>query len=71
MEGVGGGGVVCAAVQRLLGLGASADLGPVQAAGVLQHRGAEAHLTNLIGGGHRLPGVRRLVVGREYGHVRL
>lgn len=71
MVGVRCGGVVCAAVQRLLGLRAAADVGAIQRAGVLQHRGAEAHLTELIGGGHRLPGIRWLVVGRKFCHVRL
>lgn len=70
--GVGGGGVVGAAVQRLLRrCTAAADVAAVQVASVLQHRGAEAHLTELVGGSHRLPGVRRLVVRRESCHVRL
>lgn len=69
--GVRCGGVVCAAVQRLLWLRAAVDVGAVQRAGVLQHRGAEAHLTELIGGGHRLPGICWLVVGRKFCHVRL
>ncbi len=69
--GVGGGGVVRAAVQRLLRLWAAADVVAVQAAGVLKHRGAEAHLTELVGGRHRLPGVRGFVVRRECCHVRL
>lgn len=70
--GVGGGGVVGAAVQRLLRrCAAAADVAAVQVAGVLQHRGAETHLTELVGGSHRLPGVRRLVVRRESCHVRL
>lgn len=71
MVGVGGGGVVRAAVQRLLQRGAAADVGAVQTAGVLQHRGAEAQLTEVVGGRQRLPGVRRLVVRRILGHVRL
>lgn len=68
--GVGGGGVVRAAVQRLLGLCTAADMAAVQTAGVLQDSGAETHLLELIGGGYWLPGVRRLVVRREP-HVRL
>lgn len=76
MVSVGGGGVVRAAVQRLLRLlrllrlRAVADVRVVQIAGVLQHRGAETHLTQLVGR-HRLPGVGRLVVRRESGHVSL
>lgn len=69
--GVGGGGVVRAAVQRLLRLCSAADVAAVQTAGVLQHCGAETHLVELVGGGHRLPGVRWLVVRREAYHVRL
>lgn len=57
MVGVGGGGVVCAAVQRLLTLWTAADVRAVQIAGMLQHGGAETHLTELEGGGQRLPGV--------------
>lgn len=71
MIGVGGGGVVCAAVQRLLRLCTAADVAVVQIAGVLQHCGAETHLTELIGGRHRLPGIGRLVIRRESCHVRL
>lgn len=68
--GVGGGGVVCAAVQRLLGLCCPADVAAVQA-GMLQHCGAETHLMELIGGGYRLPGVCRFVERREPCHVRI
>lgn len=71
MVSVGGGGVVRAAVQRLLRLSAAAHVAAVQAAGVLQHRGAETHLTELEGGRHRLPGVRWLVVRWKSCHVRL
>ena len=66
--GVGGGGVVRAAVQRLLRLCTAADVAAVKIAGVLQHSGAETHLMELIGGRHRLPGIRRLVVRRESCH---
>lgn len=69
--GVRGGGVMRAAIQRLLGLCGAADVAAVQTAGVLQHCGAEAHRVELIGGGHRLPSVRRLVVRRETCDVRL
>lgn len=69
--GVGGGGIVCAAVHGLLRLCTAADVAAVQIAGVLQHRGAETHLTEVIRGRHRLPGVRRLVVRRESCHVTL
>lgn len=69
--GVGGGGVVGAAVQGLLGRGAAADVTAVQIASVLQHRGAETHLPKLKGRRHRLPGVRRLIEGREFCQVRL
>lgn len=69
--GAGGGGVVRAAVQRLLRLWTAADVGAVQIAGVVQHCGAETHWTDLVGGRHRLPGVRRLVVRRVFCHVRL
>lgn len=65
MVGAGHGGVVGAAVQRLLRGGAAADAAPVQAAGVLQHRGAEAQLAQLEGGRHRLPRERGLVVRGE------
>lgn len=63
MVGVGGGGVMRAAVQRLLTLraAAAADVSAVQIAGMLQHCGAETHLTELNGGGHRIPGVVRRV----------
>lgn len=72
MVGVGGGRVARAAVQRLLRpRRAAADVAAVQIAGVLQHHRAEAHLMELVGRGHRLPGVRGLVVGRESCHVRL
>lgn len=66
--GVGGGGVVCAAVQRLLALWAAVDVGAVQTGGVLQHRGAE---TQLIGRRHLLPSKRWLIVRREVCHGRL
>lgn len=71
MVGVGGGGVVRAAVQRLLGLCGAADVATVQTAGVLQYRGVETHLMELVGGGHRLPGVRWFVVRVEPRHTRL
>lgn len=69
--GVGGGGVVRAAVQRLLRLCTAADVAAVQIGGVLQHRWAETHLTALVGRRHRLPGVCGLVVRRESCQVRL
>lgn len=69
--GVGGRGVVRAAVQRLLRLGAAADVPAVQTGGMLQHRGAETHLAELVGGRCWLPGICRLVVRREFCHVRL
>lgn len=69
--GVRGGGVVRAAVQRLLRLWTAADVGAVQTAGVLQHCGAEAHLAELAGGRHRLPSICRLVVWGKFCHVRL
>lgn len=69
--GVGGGGVVRAAVQGLLQLRTAADVAAVQTAGVLQHLGAERHLAELVGGRHRLPAVRGLVVRRELRHVGL
>lgn len=68
---VGGGGVVGAAVQGLLRRRAAPHVAAVQVAGVLQHGGAEAQLTQLVGRGHRLPGVRGLVVGGEPCHGRL
>lgn len=67
--GVGGGGVVRAAVQRLLWRWTAADVAAVQAAGVLQHSGAKTQLPELVGGRHRLPGICRLVVGWELSHV--
>lgn len=69
--GVGGGGVVSGAVQRLLGLRGATDVAAVEAAGMLQHRGVKTQLMEVIGGGHRLPGKRRLVVGVEPRHVGL
>lgn len=69
--GVGGGGVVCGAVQRLLGLRGATEVAAVETAGVLQHRGVKTQLMEVVGGGHRLPGVRRLVVGMEPRHVGL
>lgn len=69
--GVGGGGVVRGAVLGRLGLSRAADVAAVEAAGVLQHRGAEAQLVEVVGGGHRLPGVRGLVVRVEARHVGL
>lgn len=63
--GVGCWGVVGAAVQRLLRRGAAAQVGAVQVAGVLQNCGGKTHLTELKGGGPRLPGVRWLEVRRE------
>lgn len=66
-----GGVVVCAAVQRLLGLRAVADFSPKQAAGVLQEGGGEAHRTKVIGHRYRVPGVGGLVVCRELCHVSL
>lgn len=68
--GVGSGGVVGAAVQGLLRLRAAADVGAVQAAGVLQDRGAEAQLAEIVGGSQLIPGERRLAVRRVLGHVR-
>lgn len=69
--GVGGGGVVCRAVQRLLGLRAAADVAAVETAGMLQHRRVKTQLMDVIGGGHRLPGIRRFVVRMEARHVGL
>lgn len=69
--GVGGGGVVGGAVQGLLGLRGTTDVAAVEAAGVLQHGGVEAQLVEVVRGGHRLPGVRRLVVRMEPRHVGL
>lgn len=66
--GVGGGGIVGAAVQRLLSWWAAAQVVAVQISGVLQNLGAKTHLTELERGRHRLPGVR-LVVRRESCHV--
>lgn len=71
MVGVGGRGVVRAAVQRLLRLWATADVPAVQSGGMLEHRGAETHLAELVGGRCWLPGICRLVVRREFCHVRL
>lgn len=71
MVGVRGGGVVCSAVQRLLGLRVATDVAAVETAGMLQHRGVKAQLMEVVGGGHRLPGVRRLVVRMEACHVGL
>lgn len=71
MVGVGGGGVVRSAVQRLLGLRGATDVAAVEIAGMLQHRGVKTQLVEVIGGGHRLPAVRRLVVGMEPRHVGL
>lgn len=71
MVGVGGGGVVCSAVQRLLGLRGATDVAAVETAGMLQHRGVKTQLVEVIGGGHRLPAVRRLVVRMEPRHVGL
>lgn len=71
MVGAGQGGVVGAAVQRLLRGGAAADPAAVQAAGVLQHRGAEAQLAQLEAGRRRLPRERGLVVRGELVHVGL
>lgn len=69
--GVGSRGVVRAAVQRLLRLWAAADVPAVQTGGMLQHRGAETHLAQLVGGRRWLPGVCRLVERRKFCHVRL
>lgn len=69
--GVGGGGVVCSAVQRLLGLRGATDVAAVEIAGMLQHCGVKTELMEVIGGGYRLPGVRRLVVRMETRHVGL
>lgn len=71
MVGVGGGGVVGSAVQRLLGLRGATDVAAVETAGMLQHRGVKAQLVEVIGGGHRLPAVRGLVVGMEPRHLGL
>lgn len=70
--GVGVGGVVRTVVQRLLTLWAAAavDVSAIQIAGMLQHCGAETHLTELKGGGHCIPCVW-LVVRREFCHGRL
>lgn len=69
--GVGGGGVVCGAVQRLLGLRGATDVAAVETASMLQHRGVKTQLMEVIGGGHLVPGIRRLVVGVEPRHVGL
>lgn len=71
MVDVGGGGVVCRAVQRLLRLRAAADVAAVETAGMLQNRGVETQLVEVIGGGHRLPGVCGLVVWMEPRHTGL
>lgn len=65
--GVGGGWVVCGAVQRLLRRWAVADAGAVQITGMLKHRGAEGHLSHRC---HRLPSVCRLVVRGKLGQMR-
>lgn len=69
--GVGSGGVVGAAVQGLLRRWAAADVGAVQTAGVLQDRGAEAQLAEIVGGSQLIPGKRWLVIRRILSHVRL
>lgn len=71
MVGAGGGGVVPAAVQGLLWWWTAAYVAAVQAAGMLQDGGAKTQLPELIGGGHWLPGIRRLVVRWKLSHVRL
>lgn len=71
MVGVGGGRVVRGAVQRLLGRRGAADVAAVETAGMLQHRGGKTQLMKVVGGGHRLPAVRRLVVRMEPAHVGL
>lgn len=68
--GVGGGGVMGAAVQRLLSWWTAAQVIAVQISGVLQNFGAKTHLTKLERGRHLLPGVW-FVVRRESCHVRL
>jgi len=67
--GHGGGGVLGAVVQGLLGRGAAAEALAVQTAGVLQDRGAEAHLPQVVGARQRVPRHRGLVVGRVLGNV--
>lgn len=47
-----------AAVQRLLRLRTTVDVGAVQVTGMLQHCGAETHLTELVGRRQCLPGIR-------------
>lgn len=69
--GVGGGGVVCGAVQRLWGLRGATDVAAVETAGMLQHCGVKTQLMEVIGGGHWLPAVGRLVVRMEPRHVGL
>lgn len=71
MIGVGGGGVVCSAVQGLLGLRGATDVTAVETAGMLQHRGVKTQLVEVIGGGYRPPGVCRLVVRMEPRHMGL
>lgn len=69
--GVGGGGVVCSAVQRLLGLRGATDVAAVETTGMLQHRGVKTQLMEVVGGRYGLPGVCWLVVRMEPRHMGL